>query len=250
MIIAFDQRHEEGPFDIIGDVHGCYHELTELLNTLGYTSEEGNPCSLYHHPLGRRLCFVGDLVDRGPSSPDVLRMVMQAVEAGRAFCVNGNHEDKLKRQLLGHPVQVLHGLQETLDQLSKEDECFKNSVRLFLRGLPPYLILDHGRLVVVHAGIKEEYLGRITKKIQAFCLYGQTTNQRDEKGLPVRYPWAQDYRGDSLVVYGHTVVTEPVWQNNTVNIDTGCVFGGHLTAFRYPEKEVVSIKAKHIYYPR
>ena len=76
----------------------------------------------------------------------------------------------------------------------------------------------------------------------------ETTGETDEFGLPVRYNWAADYRGKALVVYGHTPVPEPLFLNNTVNIDTGCVFGGQLTALRYPERETVSVKARQTYY--
>nr|WP_032112500.1 metallophosphoesterase [Candidatus Paracaedibacter symbiosus] len=245
---TIDKSDEYGPFDIIGDVHGCFDELVTLLVKLGYTFEKGNKIQV-SHPKGRRLIFVGDLVDRGPNSPDVLRLVMEAVWSGIAFCVCGNHDDKLKRKLIGRDVKVLHGLKETLDQLAKEDESFNSSVVDFLNQLVPHYVFDKGRLAVAHAGLKEDHIGKDSPRIRAFCLYGQTTGEVDEFGLPVRSPWAEDYQGETLVVYGHTVVPEATWMNNTINIDTGCVFGGKLTAFRYPELELVSVDAIQIYYP-
>ena len=113
----------------------------------------------------------------------------------------------------------------------------------FLDGLVSHYVLDGGRLVVAHAGLQAEMHGRASAAVRAFALYGETTGETDEFGLPVRYPWAQDYRGQAAVVYGHTPVPEPDWVNNTICIDTGCVFGGRLTALRYPERELVSVPA-------
>ncbi len=237
-------RADGGPFDIIGDVHGCYEELVHLLNLLGWHTEGEYPT----HPEGRKAVFVGDLVDRGPNSVGVLRLVMRMVEAGVAYAVPGNHDNKLMRYLLGRKVKVSHGLERTLTEMQAESEAFHGAVRAFLESLPSHLVLDDGRLVVTHAGIKPEYIGRSSPTIRDYCLYGETTGESDEFGLPIRLNWAADYRGSALVVYGHTPNPDPLWQNNTVNIDTGCVFGGKLTALRYPERKTVSIPACQMYY--
>ena len=84
-------------------------------------------------------------------------------------------------------------------------------------------------------------------RIRDFTLYGETTGQKDAYGLPVRGNWAATYHGTAMVVYGHTPVSQPEWLNHTVNIDTGCVFGGALTALRYPEREFVSVPAFKTY---
>ena len=109
-------------------------------------------------------------------------------------------------------------------------------------------MLDGGRLVVAHAGLIERYHGRASGRVRDFCLYGQTTGETDEYGLPVRYPWAQEYRGRAVVLYGHTPVPEPEWLNNTMCLDTGCVFGGRLTALNYPERTLVSVPAARVYH--
>lgn len=181
-----NKRDEHGPFDIIGDVHGCFNELSELLNRLGYGVSE----NVARHPEGRRLVFLGDIVDRGPRIVDTLKLVMASVEAGTALCAPGNHDMKLMRKLSGRDVQITHGLEDSLSQLA-----------------------------------------------------GET----DEFGLPVRCNRAAEYRGKATVVYGHTPVPVPDWLNRTINIDTGCVFGGSLTALRYPEKELVSVPAARVY---
>jgi polynucleotide kinase-phosphatase len=246
-----DRRELTGPFDIVGDVHGCRAELEALLDRLGWVIErdgQGRPVGAAH-PAGRTAVFVGDLVDRGPDSPGVLRLVMGMVTAGTALCVAGNHEQKLTRRLRGHNVRVTHGLAQTLEQLAAEPSGFVAAAGAFIDGLVSHYVLDDGRLVVAHAGLKEEYHGRSSGRVRAFALYGQTTGQTDEYGLPVRYPWAQDYRGSATVVYGHTPLATPEWVNNTLCVDTGCVFGGALTALRYPEREVTSVPAAREYYP-
>jgi polynucleotide kinase-phosphatase len=240
-----DKSDCHGPFDIIGDVHGCQPELAELLDTLGYqVGEDG----VRRHPAGRTAVFVGDLVDRGPDTPGVLRMVMGMVADAAALCVPGNHEAKLLRALRGRDVKVSHGLAESLAQLAAEPPGVTGQVTEFLDGLVSHYVLDGGRLVVAHAGLREEMHGRASAAVRAFALYGDTTGETDEFGLPVRYPWAQDYRGKAVVVYGHTPVPEAVWVNNTICLDTGCVFGGRLTALRYPERELVSVPAARVYY--
>ena len=152
------------------------------------------------------------------------------------------------RKLKGRDVQVTHGLAETLEQLAAEPDELREQARDFLDSLVSHVVLDDGRLVVAHAGMKESYQGRASGRVRDFALYGETTGETDEFGLPVRLQWAADYRGRAAVVYGHTPVAEPEWHNNTINIDTGCVFGGRLTALRWPERELVSVPAARTYY--
>ena len=245
-----DLRDQTGPFDVIGDVHGCRLELEELLAELGYDvvrDDAGRPVDA-SHPDGRRAVFVGDLVDRGPDSPGVLRLVMGMVGAGHALCVSGNHEAKLNRALGRRSVTLSHGLERTMEQLAQEPDTFLDEVRRFVDGLIAHYVLDAGNLVVAHAGLKESYHGRASGRVRSFALYGDTSGETDEYGLPVRYPWAEDYRGKAMVLYGHTPVPETEWINNTLCLDTGCVFGGKLTALRYPEREVVSVDAHEVYY--
>ncbi len=245
-----DLRDQTGPFDVIGDVHGCLAELELLLTALGYQlSRDGQDQAVdARHPAGRRAVFVGDLVDRGPGTPGVLRLVMGMVRTGNALCVPGNHENKLLRALRGRNVQVSHGLAESLAQLAAEPAEFLAELESFLDGLISHYVLDGGKLVVAHAGLIERFQGRASGRVREFCLYGQTTGETDEFGLPVRYPWANDYRGAAMVLYGHTPVPDPEWVNGTLCLDTGCVFGGRLTALRYPEREIVAVPAARVYY--
>jgi polynucleotide kinase-phosphatase len=247
-----DKKDETGPFDIIGDIHGCFDELQELLLKLGYNvnrieETEKNFGFSVIAPESRKVIFVGDLVDRGPDSPSVLRLVMSMVNSGVAFCVPGNHDLKLQKYLNGKQVQLKHGLEVTVKQLESETAQFKSTVEKFLYGLISHYVFDNGKLVVAHAGLKEEMQGRGSGAVRSFCMYGETTGEIDEFGLPVRHNWAKEYRGKAKVVYGHTPVPEAEWLNKTIDIDTGCVFGGKLTALRYPEEELVSVKAKMVY---
>ncbi|MCX4856234.1 polynucleotide kinase-phosphatase [Streptomyces canus] len=235
-----DLTHLTGPFDIVGDIHGCALELESLLGKLGYADGV--------HPDGRTAVFVGDLVDRGPDSPGVLRRVMSMVKSGNGLCVPGNHENKYGRYLKGRKVQHTHGLAETIEQMESVSDEFRSEVREFIDGLVSHYVLDGGRLVVCHAGLPEKYHGRTSGRVRSHALYGDTTGETDEFGLPVRYPWAEDYRGRAAVVYGHTPVPEASWLNNTICLDTGAVFGGKLTALRWPERELVDVPAERVWY--
>jgi protein phosphatase len=241
-----DKRDIHGPFDLIGDVHGCFDELSDLLVKLGWVLNEDRTDAV--HPEGRTAVFLGDLVDRGPATPQVLRLAMNMNAGGTAICIPGNHEVKLLKALRGDRVSTSHGLAESLSQLNNEGESFRNDVIAFMDSMVSHFVLDDGKLVVAHAGVREDMQGRSSGVVRSFCLYGDTTGETDEFGLPIRYPWADEYRGKAAVVYGHTPVVEAEWINNTLCVDTGCVFGGSLTALRWPEREVVSVDAREVYY--
>ncbi|WP_407569833.1 metallophosphoesterase [Deinococcus altitudinis] len=240
-----DHRELPGPFDLIGDVHGCLPELLSLLEQLGYGLEG----ETVRPPAGRTLVFLGDLTDRGPDSPGVLRLVTAMVRAGTALCVQGNHDAKLLRALQGHAVQVTHGLEVTLDQFTRQPPGFAETVKAFLAGLPSHLLLDSARLVAAHAGLPAQLQGRDSRRVWAFALYGDVDRSAPPSldGLPNRRDWAAEYPGSALVAYGHTPVQFPRWKNRTVNLDTGCVFGGQLSALRYPELTTVSVPARAVY---
>ena len=240
--LALDRRGDRGPFDIIGDVHGCIDELRELLTLLGYrVGDRVEP------PPGRKAIFVGDLCDRGPDTPAVYRLVLDMIDAGHALTVVGNHDWKLLRRLKGNDVKLGHGLAETMEQLSREPPGRMDRLRDFLDQGQFHYLFDDGNLVVAHAGLRQDLQGRVSARVRSFALFGETTGRTDEHGLPIRLDWTAEYRGHALVVFGHTPTVDPLWSNNTVNIDTGCVFGGRLSALRYPEREIVSVPARKVY---
>jgi len=251
--LSCNKKDEAGPFDIIGDLHGCAPELRALLTKLGYERTDGDSADapwgreLWRHRQGRRAVFVGDLVDRGPEVLNTVRIVRNMVRAREAFCVAGNHDVKLVRWLRGKKLQVRHGLQRSIDELEPLGAVERAEIAAFLDSLTSHYVFDGGKLVVAHAGLREAMHGRTSGGVREFCLYGETTGETDEFGLPVRYNWAGEYRGRAMVVYGHTPTPAPQWVNNTVNIDTGAVFGGALTALRYPEGEFVSVPAARVY---
>lgn len=245
--LPFDLKHEQDSFDIIGDVHGCFDELTALLAKLGYAISEQAGHVQVIPPEGRKAVFLGDYVDRGPNTPAVLRLAIDMADAGTAICIPGNHDVKLVKALMGRAVQRSRGMQVSLAQLAHEPPAFSQRIIDFINRLPPYVMLDAGRLVVAHGGLKAFFHGRISEEIRAFTLYGDATGEMDAAGFPVRRDWAAEYHGAAMVVYGHTPMASAEWINNTINIDTGCVFGGALTALRYPERDLVSVRPLYTY---
>ena len=239
-----DKRDEHGPFDIIGDIHGCCDELEMLFEKLGYVKTNG----VYSHPEGRKAAFLGDLCDRGNRNADALQLVMDMVRSGGAIAVPGNHDVKLLKYLRGKKFSKSHGIDKTIAEIEDRGEEFKQQAAEFIDGLISHYVLDDGKLVIAHAGLKEEYIGRGSARVRDFCLYGETTGESDSYGLPVRLDWTADYRGRAAVVYGHIAGREVREKNNTFCIDTGCVFGGKLTAFRYPEREIVEVGALQEYF--
>jgi protein phosphatase len=241
-----DRRLDSGPFDVIGDVHGCLGELIELLGKLGYATD---PETLeVKPPCGRKAIFLGDLIDRGPDSASVLKLAIGMVRAGTALCLPGNHEIKLLKHLSGREVRPTHGFDQTLASLKGQDQTFLAEVKAFLDNLTSHYVLDKGNLVVAHAGLPERYQGRSSERVRQFCLYGETTGECDGYGLPVRLDWAANYKGKALVLYGHVPSVDVNRAHRAVCLDTGCVFGGSLSAWRYPENQIVQVKAHKVYF--
>lgn len=247
-----ERREDSGPFDIVGDVHGCFDECVALLGRLGYAvdAHDVSDDALFsaRHPQGRRALFVGDFCDRGPKNVLTLRLAMGMCAAGTALAVVGNHDVKLRRWLEGRNVKIAYGLDTTVREFAHVSDSFRANVMQFIDALPSHLVLDDGKLVVAHAGLKEDFHGVDSGEARSFALYGDTTGERDDYGFPVRREWGRAYRGDATVVYGHTPMRACEWINKTICIDTGCVFGGHLTALRWPERELVSIPAMSDYW--
>lgn len=245
-----DLRHLSGPFDIVGDIHGMTDELEALLAKLGWTlawSGEGEArrASLAH-PEGRKLVFVGDAVDRGPRSLDALRIVRAAVEDGVGYAVASNHDARISKWLRGSSVSEGGGIETSQAEFEGTSEEFRIGMGEFLDALPAHYVFDGGRLAVAHAGLAEDMILGASKEMREFAVYGPKT-PKDADGRTTRIDWAAGYRGRTAVVYGHTAFDEATWLNNTICIDTGCVYGGDLTALRWPERELVAVPAARAY---
>lgn len=236
--------------DIIGDVHGCIDELYELFNSLGYQWNNSLPV----HPDGRVPVFLGDLTDRGPDSLAVIELVYSLVmETKQGHYIPGNHCNKLYRYFLGNPVKEQHGLETTVAEYKtlnpKQQRHIHYKFKSLYEKAPLYLELPGLHTVVAHAGIKENMIGKLDKKVRTFVLYGDITGEYHNDGRPVRRDWAQSYKGGRWIVYGHTPVKKPRRVSKTINIDTGCVFGNALTAFRLPENKTVSVPSHQSFVP-
>jgi protein phosphatase len=246
-VLSLDQRHLDGPFDIIGDVHGCFSELNALFALLGYRRD---PDAGWRSPAGRMPVFVGDLVDRGPSNVAVVDLVMRLVDHEAAFCVAGNHDLKLERHLSGESLPLLYGLDVTVAEFEQQPEALRERTRSFLGSLPGQYVFDGGRLVVAHTGLPEDLHGVDTPDVRRVAANGVHDDSVDPNDLELRHPWLVGYAGAAHVVYGHTPVLEAMWRNRTIDIDTGCVFGWRLTALRWPERLLVSVPAERVHATR
>jgi diadenosine tetraphosphatase ApaH/serine/threonine PP2A family protein phosphatase len=233
--------------DIIGDIHGCYEELLSLMSKLGYKKRENT----FQHIDNRQLAFVGDLTDRGPNSVEVINLVSALVESGQAYYCPGNHCDKLYRYFLGRKVQTTHGLETTVAELQalpkKDFQHIRHQFMTLVEHSPLYHVLDDKKLVIAHAGIRSDLIGKVNKRVKTFVLYGDITGETNPDGTPVRRDWAKHHQGKEWIVYGHTPVKQPRFIHQTVNIDTGCVFGGALTALQYPEMNIIQVPSSQPY---
>lgn len=234
-------------FDIIGDVHGCLEELERLLRALGYAGDENVGV---RHPDGRLPVFVGDLVDRGPRNVDTLKLVMTMVEAGAALAVPGNHDVQFQKHLEDpDSAPVAYGMDVTMREIENASDEFRRRVIPFFKSLPGHLVLDGGDLVVAHAGLPERLHGDDSAFARHMAVYGVPHGLPGGGTLATRHSWIADYSGTAAVVHGHTPVRRAAWRRNSIDIDTGCVYGGRLTALRWPDKTLVSIGALDTHHP-
>ena len=244
--ISVDQRHRSGPFDVIGDVHACLDELNDLFSALGYVTDD---VTGWRSPAGRTAVFVGDFVDRGPDNAGTLTLAMRMVAGGTALAVPGNHDMQLVRHLTHGDVPLVYGLKETVAELERHPAAFRHDVRDFLNELPSHVVLDAGKLVVAHTGLATEHHlvdTPLTKRLAVYCVENGEMDPHDPEK---RHPWVAWHQGPP-VIYGHTPVLYPAWRNDSIDIDTGCVFGWKLTALRWPERELVQVPARRAYFKR
>ena len=223
------QESEAGPFDVIGDIHGCVETARALLARLGYESVDG---WVHRHPEGRRALFLGDYIDRGPASPGALRLVHATCEAGGGIAIAGNHEEMLLWALdleadieddaSGHWLSTPQGYWH-----------LKPQTRAWLAGLPAHVVVDQGKLVAAHAGVEHGHVGGRSLRTHTDALWG-----------PQKARWWTTHDGARhTVVYGHYAVADPgtAW-GQCICIDARCGFpGGALMAYRHPETTLVMV---------
>ena len=240
--------------DFIGDIHACYDEFIVLLDKLGY---EKNNEGFYIHPQGRKFMSVGDVMSRGPESIKTMTFFYEHVERNLCFMTDSNHGWKIARWLDGRKVQLKHGDDKVeaefieYEKKNGKDKVakLKKQLKYLLLNAPShYVINDNGKRIAVctHAGIRDDYIGQDSSSIRSFCRYGEVAGI-DESGKPIRKDWFRNHREDFLIIWGHDPKPEPLIVNNTINIDQGLVFGGKLTAYRFPEKEFVFVEGKKDY---
>ncbi|MDM5234548.1 polynucleotide kinase-phosphatase [Lysinibacillus pakistanensis] len=236
--------------DIIGDIHGCYDELLELLKKLEY---EVNNEGYFIHPQGRRFVSVGDIMSRGPKSIKTMEFFERHIERGLAFMTDSNHGWKIARWLDGRNVSLHHGDElveaEFMDYENTyggaQTAALKARLAKCLLAAPSHYVLMNKGLasaVVTHAGIRDRYIGKQSSRISDFCRYGDV-QELNISGKPIRNDWFTEHQTSQLIIWGHDPKINPLKQNHTLNIDQGVVFGGQLTAFRYPEQTIISVNA-------
>ena len=231
--------------DIVGDIHGCLDEFRDLVDLLGHESliDDESP---RNHPA---MILVGDLVDRGDRNLDTLDLVIDMYRRGLLLSVIGNHDYRFLRWLRGEDVALTHGLAETVAEFSRfDDQTAREQRRLyidFFESLPSVIRFDSGKGIVAHAAWRPMMKGEENpKRVFYYAMYGPTTGERTPEGYPVRLDWASRYRGPEHAVFGHQVYPEPYRNPYATGIDTGCVFGGALTALRWPSQECVSVPSR------
>jgi serine/threonine protein phosphatase 1 len=208
---------------IIGDVHGCYRELCELLGRLGPGGDD-------------RVIFVGDMIVRGPDNPGVLRLIARG-ELPNAEAVLGNNEAKLRPALAGDPHYATPPVLAAIEQL-RSAGMLEEALEFF-DSLPLYI--DLGSHAVTHAGVRPGL--PLAEQSREDLLQIKTLD-----GAPEGPMWWDHYVGPPVVVFGHHVVKEPMLLPHAVDLDTGCVYGGSLTAFTLETARVTGVRAAEVYY--
>jgi len=207
---------------VIGDLHGCYDEAVALLDLLAVTKDD-------------RVIFAGDLVDRGPKNRECVELAM------RHECILGNHEEK-------HLEQRKRNDEDLSPDHLRTRRALSNDHLDYFAKLPTFIRLPEHGAVVVHAGVMPDVA--IEKQDAYHLLHAQCVHPPERKSYwPSKAPrthtfWTNHWRGPERVIFGHSVLTKPLVTEHAVGIDTGCVFGGPLTAVVLPGWQIVSVPSK------
>ncbi len=225
---------------IVGDIHGCIDEFNELIKKLSYDKKSD------------RLILLGDLIDRGPDSVAVVRKARQM----DLECVMGNHEYKFLKWFKSYNSKNdVYDRKDYYLQLSDEDINY-------IAQMPTSIKLEN--TIVVHAGLKPGI--SLSNQSKDDLMYLRYTD-KDKKFISLKkiskfgkeatgaHFWTEFWYGPESVVYGHNVHSfeEPLIEEVRPGVfcyglDTGCCFGGKLTAMVLETKEIVQVQAKRTYY--
>lgn len=206
---------------VIGDIHGCFDELSDLLALVKLQSDD-------------RVVAVGDLITKGPKNREVLDLF---IDDPRFSSVIGNHDRKLRQKLRGEPVRLTKEQLLTLEELEKNHDRYASLLRLL-----PYMI-DLGSHLVVHAGIRpgvplEEQMASDLTEIRTM---GADPTKR--RGVA----WFDIYRGPKTILFGHWPKKKPQQRPYAIGLDTGCVYGKRLTGYVIETGEFVTVPARRKY---
>ena len=206
---------------VVGDLHGCYDELLDLLDKVSFGSED-------------RLICVGDLITKGPKNREVLDRFMTDPQF---TAVLGNHDLALRRRWNGEKFKLKPSQKPTHKDLKKE----KDRYLPLLNQLP--FSIDLGTHLVVHAGLRPgiEFCSQTTEDMTELRTLGEDRASR--KGTA----WYDVYDGEKIVLFGHWPATEPRRGKKAIGLDTGCVYGGQLTAYIVETRELTSVPARQVY---
>jgi serine/threonine protein phosphatase 1 len=206
---------------VVGDIHGCYDELTELLEKAEFSEND-------------RVVAVGDLITKGPKNREVLELFMTD---SRFSTVIGNHDLALRRRWNGEDIELKPAQKEAHKELKSEKDAYKN----FLNRLPFTIDLDTH--LVVHAGLRPnvELYSQTTGDMTRIRTLGG--DRESEEGTP----WYHVYYGEKIVLFGHWPAPEPRRGKKAIGLDTGCVYGYDLTAYIIESDEFVSVRAQRAY---
>jgi serine/threonine protein phosphatase 1 len=206
---------------VVGDIHGCYDELTELLDKAGLEKTD-------------RVVSVGDLITKGPKNREVLELFMTDK---RFSAVMGNHDLALRRRWNGEDLKLKSAQKKTHKELKSDKEKYV----AYFNTLP--FTIDLGKHLVVHAGLRPNVAmhSQTTDDLTRIRTLGEDPEGRDGT------PWYDEYDGEQIVLFGHWPAAEPRRARKAIGLDTGCVYGYRLTAYIIETDEFVSVKAKQSY---
>jgi len=208
---------------VIGDIHGCFDELIDLLELIDLKQND-------------RVVAVGDLVVKGEKNREVLD---RFIDDRRFSSVIGNHDRVLRQSWRGEPVRLTKAQRKTQTELNSNRARYA----AYLKSLR--YTIDLGSHLVVHAGVRPGV--RLDRQMAADMTQIRTmgTNPASRKGVP----WYKVYRGKKIVLFGHWPAAAPRVAPRAIGLDTGCVYGGRLTAFIIEAAEFVSVPARRAYEP-